>query len=423
MTSELVEVNGGKARLNLHAGQARAWDSTRRFVFMVAGTQSGKTSYGPWHLHKMIQDAGPGDYLAVTATYDLLKLKMLPEMQRVFCQWLNWGSYHATDRVIKSHDGKSRIIIRSADAEGGLESATAKAAWLDECGQDKFDLAAWEAIQRRLSLSQGRVLGTTTPYNQGWLKTQVYDRWAAGDTDYDVIQFASLANPFFPPAEYERAERTLPDWKFQMFYRGQFSRPAGLIFDVFNPGIHVIRARPIPDTWPRIVGIDPVGERTAALWLAWDEDKEQLHAYREYYQGFGRTTGEHAQAILREGYKERVIGYAGGGPSERQARADWAAAGLAMHEPAITDVWAGIDRIYGLFKTYALVVHDSCPHLIDELGRYSRKLDRNGEPTADIADKDSYHMIDSARYACVWLTEMAGMTRQVVDVTRKVGAY
>lgn len=423
MASELVEVNNGKARLNLHAGQARAWDSQRRFVFMVAGTQSGKTSFGSWWLHRETLRRGPGDYLAVTATYDLFKLKMLPEMLHIFCQLLNWGVYHATDRVIISHDGKSRIILRSADAEGGLESATAKAAWLDECGQGNFSLDAWGAVQRRLSLSQGRVLGSTTPYNMGWLKTQVYDRWAKGDPDYDVIQFASVANPVFPAEEYERAERTLPAWKFNMFYRGQFSRPAGLILDIFNPDVHVIPARPIPAEWPRIVGIDPIGERTAAIWLAWDESKEQLHAYREYYEGFGKTTAEHAQAILQAGYRERVIGYAGGGPSERQARADWAGAGLAMHEPAIADVWAGIDRIYGLFKSYALVVHDSCPHLIDELGRYARKLDRNGEPTQDIAEKESYHACDCLRYACVWLIEMAGMTRQVVDVTRRVGNY
>ena len=32
---------------------------------------------------------------------------------------------------------------------GGLESATAKGAWLDECGQDDFDLAAWEAPSLR----------------------------------------------------------------------------------------------------------------------------------------------------------------------------------------------------------------------------------------------------------------------------------
>ena len=66
-----------------------------------------------------------------------------------------------------------RIVLRSANAEGGLESLTGKAAVLDECGQDDFTLEAWEAIQRRLSLSRGRVLGGTTPYNLGWLKTQI----------------------------------------------------------------------------------------------------------------------------------------------------------------------------------------------------------------------------------------------------------
>lgn len=423
MATELVEVNNGKARLNLHAGQARAWDSKRRFVFMVAGTQSGKTSYGPWHLHRMIQDAGPGDYLAVTATYDMFKLKMLPEIKRVFCEVLNWGAYQASDRVVMSHDGKSRIILRSADAEGGLESATAKGAWLDECGQEKFGLDAWEAVQRRLSLSQGRVLGSTTPYNLGWLKTQVYDRWTAGDKDYDVIQFSSLANPLFPAVEYERAERTMPGWKFDMFYRGQFAKPAGLIYDLFNPAVHQVKAFAVPAAWPRIVGIDPIGEKTAALWLAWDPGKEQLHAYREYYHGFGRTTAEHARAILTETAKERVIGYAGGGPSERQARVDWAEAGLPMHEPAIADVWAGIDRVYALLKSYSLVVHDSCPHLIDELGRYTRKLDRNGEPSQDIADKESFHLCDCLRYAVVWLTAMAGIRAEVVDVTKKIGRY
>lgn len=30
-----------KARLNLHPGQTRAWDSEHRFVFMFAGTQGG----------------------------------------------------------------------------------------------------------------------------------------------------------------------------------------------------------------------------------------------------------------------------------------------------------------------------------------------------------------------------------------------
>jgi len=41
-------------------------------------------------------------------------------------------------------------------------------------------------------------------------------------------------------AEYERAKRTLPAWKFEMFYNGNFSRPAGLIYEDYNEGIHLV---------------------------------------------------------------------------------------------------------------------------------------------------------------------------------------
>lgn len=38
----------GQIQLDFHPGQARAWLSKARFVFMLAGTQGGKTSFGPW---------------------------------------------------------------------------------------------------------------------------------------------------------------------------------------------------------------------------------------------------------------------------------------------------------------------------------------------------------------------------------------
>ena len=60
---------------------------------MLAGTQSGKTSMAPIWLNREIVRKGPGDYLAVTATYPLLKLKLLPEFVRFFCQFSPhaWG--------------------------------------------------------------------------------------------------------------------------------------------------------------------------------------------------------------------------------------------------------------------------------------------------------------------------------------------
>src|SRR5690606_24623274 len=54
--------------LNLHEGQIEAWELIARFVFMIAGKQSGKTVLGPAWMFREIQRGGAGDYLAISAT-------------------------------------------------------------------------------------------------------------------------------------------------------------------------------------------------------------------------------------------------------------------------------------------------------------------------------------------------------------------
>ena len=395
--NEIFDINAkGEVKLHLHPGQAKAWDSDRRFVFVIAGTQGGKTTFGPWWIEREIHECGKGDYLVVTSTYDLFKLKLLPSMLKVFEQNLGWH-YLIKDRTLYSPDEETRIILRSADAEGGLESATAKAAWLDECGQDKFKLTAWEAVQRRLSLSQGRVLATTTPYNMGWLKTQVFDRWRKGDDDYQVISFKSIDNPAFPMEEYERARDTLPTWKFRMFYQGEFARPAGMIYSDFNDQIHVIDPVPLKKEWSRYVGIDFGAVNTALVWMAHDTDKDCYYLYRESLEG-NMTTKEHAAKAKSHARTEKVVVWTGGAKSEKQQRMDWRAEGIAVREPRISDVEAGIDRVIELLKTHRLFIFNTCTGIIDEFGTYSRELDADGKPTAKIKDKNDYHRLDAIRY-------------------------
>jgi len=397
MANELVELVGNKLRLNFHPGQSRAYDSDRRFTWIIAGTQSGKTTFGPWWLRREIETCGPGDYLAVTATYDLFKLKMLPELLRVFGGYIPDWSYHKTDRVIYNNAGDTRIILRAATSEGGLEAATAKAAWLDECGQDDFTLQAWEAVQRRLSLSQGRVLGSTTVYNMGWLKSQVYDRWRGGDGDYAVFQFESVMNPSFPEEEFERARRVLPKWKFEMMYRGNFERPAGMILVDYDETIHKIKPFALSPEWPRYVGVDFGAVNTALIWVVEDLERNVFFIYRESLEG-GMTTRQHAREALNNAKGENVVKWAGGAKGEEQQRMDWHDAGVPVSEPVIIDVEAGIDRIIELLKTKRLFIFDTCIGLIDEIGRYSRVLDEFGQPTEKIKDKEKYHRIDALRY-------------------------
>lgn len=403
---DIYQVIDNRLRVELHPGQTRAYDSKRRFNFIIAGTQGGKTSFIPLWLDRETKEKGRGDYLGVTATYDLFKLKFLPELRRYFCELFLW-KYSASERVIWRQDKPrlfTRIILRSADAEGGLESATAKAAVLDECGQDKFRVTAWEAVQRRLSLSQGRVLGATTPYNLGWLKSQVYDPWSKGDPDLAVFQFKSIMNPSFPRAEYYRMKDKLPLWKFRMFYDGEFTRPAGLIYGDFTD-FHKIPRFPIPPRFHIYFMTDFGGVHQAKLWIAEDPGSDDLYAFRETLGG-EKTTKQHVDEVLEHG--EVIIGAWGGAPSEGQARRDWGDAGLQIDEPPVSDVEAGIDRVIEALKLKKLFVFDDLEMLIDEFGTYSRKLDEFGEPTEEIKDKKEFHLLDALRYGISGILERSG---------------
>lgn len=418
MASDLWRIEDGALHLDFHAGQARAWRSDRRFTFVLAGTQGGKTSFGPWWVWREIQRTGGGDHLAITSSYDLFKLKMLPLMQECFEQVLGIGRYWSGDRILEIADPTTgqflakrvtdpmwaRVILRSASSGGGLESSTARSAWCDEAGQDEFRLETWEAILRRLSLHQGRVLGTTTIYNLGWVKTEIYDRWRKGNPDYQIVQFASTMNPSFPRAEYERARETMPRWRFLMFYDGQYTKPAGLIYDSFDEDAHVVPRFALPAHWPRYLGLDFGGVNTAGLFYAQEPGTQRLYLYREYKAG-GRTAREHAVALCAG--EPMTPTCVGGSHSEGQWRDEFRAGGLPVREPDIKDVEVGIGRVYGAHSHSEVFVFSDLHGYLDQKLTYRREVDENGEATEQIADKSSYHYMDAERYIVGWLRRPA----------------
>lgn len=420
--ADLYTIEGSKLRLNFHRGQWKAWQSDRRFIAVLAGTQGGKTSYGPWWLWREIHKRGAGDYLAVTSTYDLFKLKMLPVLREVFERVLKCGRYWAGDRILEIADpstGKfwaksptdpmwARIILRSAESESGLEATTAKAAWLDEAGQPQFQITTWEAILRRLSLNLGRALLTTTVYNLGWLKRAVYERWRTGDPNFEVVQFDSTENPQFPKEEAERAKASMPLWRYDMQYRGRFTRPAGLIYDSFDEALHSIPRINIPDRWPRYLGLDFGVVNTAATFYANEPGTRKLYLYRTYKAG-GRSAAEHAFSMLKG--EPGIPTCVGGSWSEDNWREEYRLGGkvageevpgLPVMEPDIKEVEVGIDRVYGAHKRGEILVFDDLDDYLDEKRSYSRVLDAGGEPTDKIEAKETYHLIDSERYIVGW---------------------
>jgi hypothetical protein len=185
---------------------------------------------------------------------------------------------------------------------------------------------------------------------------------------------------------------------------------------------HKVEAFYPPIIWPRIVGIDPIGANIAAVWLAYDPVQGILNAYREYVEPFGLSTPQHVDNIMGLTRGETVFAWIAGAMAERQARVDLNAYGIPAMSPPVSDVWAGIDRTRQLLQDCKLVIHSSCPGLLSEFGAYSRRTDpKTGVITNDIADKESYHLLDALRYAILWLCEPMVEKQEIVYNPIKIG--
>jgi len=318
-----------------HPGQAAALLSKAPYVFLIAGTGGGKTCFGPiWLAREMSQWPGE-EWLAVSPTYAMLQRSLLPAFLNLFKRLDPKGEYHKVDQVWQGERGT--VWFGSAEHPERNEGLHAKSCWLDECGQMHYQM--FEVAKRRVALKRGSVLGTTTPYNMGWLKTEVYDRWVEGSEDYFVSQFPSILNPAYPQEEFERAKRTLPPWRFKMFFEGKFERPENLVYIDFDEARHIVDPFPIPKEWDRFMGVDfGYNNPTAALWIARDPDN-RLYIYREYYAS-GRSLSEHAEAWRRMEDGERITRrYAD--PSGKQEIEEYRRLGFRL-EPSLNDPMARV---------------------------------------------------------------------------------
>jgi hypothetical protein len=209
-------------------------------------------------------------------------------------------------------------------------------------------------------------------------------------------------NPRFPKDEYLRTKATMAGWKHAMFYDGEFTRPAGLIYSDFSDTENVVKDFEIPPEWPRRVGVDFGAVNTATVWIAEDPATLVEYVYLATHEG-GLTTKEHTRKATERASGSNVVAWAGGAASEEQQRWDWSAEGVPVLRPLIGDVEAGIDRVIEFVKTRRLKVFTSCRGLLEEFGMYARELDDRGEPTEKIRDKASFHLLDALRYGVAQL--------------------
>lgn len=427
-------------RAPLHRGQVEAWESESNHVAVIAGSQAGKTVIGPHWVLREIQRCGGNDHLIVGPTFPLMDRKLVPECKQVWDSEYGLGEYKFGRRCFEfSPEGlrmigveRACVFFGFAEDPESLESMTAWSCWRDETGQSKFSRAAAEAIARRLSIATkegfGRILDTTTPYEAGgWFQEDVWDQREKLDRKIlHVVSYRSEDNPAFPKdyVALQRAKGT-PEWKIQMMYMGQYTRPAGAVYDCFEKDLHVVQRFPVPPDWKRYYGVDFGSVHTGVVCAAeHPEEKDSdgnpvLYIYHEHFPNKASYTYQHIKALKSaeeandseylslhpdfKGSKQRIRAM-GGARSENDPRWEWTAAGIYVEEPMVSDVQTGIDRVYACLKRGGLKVMSNCVRTIADLEGYSWELDDNSEPIpGKLKDKAKFHLVDAARYLCAQL--------------------
>lgn len=247
---------------NPHPIQWDALNFPTQFGAAICGSQSGKTTVGAVWSGLRIQDEmnrpDPRPGLIGAPTYKVMRQSTL---QKFWEQFPNLQQYHKRQESVieipyQTKKGENKvypIFIRSFDRPLGVEGMSPGWAWLDEFGQ--CDQLAWTVVKTRMTVTQGKIFITTTPYNTGFLYRDIYQpvqegvekrisiyTWSAYDlalffddlakkeTGEKQREFTEKAKAIREHLDNEK--RALSPEEFKKRYMGEFSRMTGLVYPV-----------------------------------------------------------------------------------------------------------------------------------------------------------------------------------------------
>lgn len=388
--------------IKLHEKQDKVIESKARYIGVISGIRGGKTTIGAiWLCHRMWQDfqAGKmGDYLIAAPTHKILEQSTLPKFKEFFPRdWGEWKEGKSCFELKWKRNGTNepcRIFVRSMDDPNSIEGMECLAIWADEVGQMRGE--SWPNMVGRVSITQGPILMTSTPYSMNWFYTEIYKKWREGNPLFEVISWSSSDNPAFPKEEYDNARKILPSAVFERRYNGKFTRMEGLVYPEFDDDRHLVDPFPIPANGLRFGGLDFGRSNPNAVVCIWeDPDTKVYYIYKEFYR---------SEVLLNElaaFLKAENLSYILADTQASQLIAELNQYyGVRSVKEADKGIEVGVERIRSLLIEDRLkFFRNRTPRTVDEIKEYhyeASSLDRNAreKPVAK-----NNHAMDALRYA------------------------
>jgi hypothetical protein len=374
----------------------------KRINAIISGTGAGKTYAGAirlglWALNPPVKNA---IYYAVGPTHTHLKNflwhDLINFLSRLGLIEKKDYTYNRSELVLTFKSSGARIMGKSAEVPASLQGGHVCGIVLDEAGL--YHPEVFYVALQRVSLNNGQVVIVTTPYTWNWLKKEIYDPWIASGRNHptiDVIQVDSIDNPFFSLESYEYARIHLPQWRFDMFFRGRFTKPAGRCYEVFE----TVKAISIDDTiaganWRRWAGVDYGFSNPSAGCLFLENSDGDIFLIESFKQA-KLSLDQLAKKLKKWECKIYMDPSAAGIINELQQK------GIQV-EAAKNDVVSGIMLVDDCLRSGKLkiCIGKGYTELEEEISSYSWAVNSSGDPL-DKVNKINDHLMDAMRYGIV----------------------
>ena len=298
-------------------------------------------------------------------------------------------SYNKAEGELTLDNGFTFYLIPSDDEEK-LRSLNAGLVHMEEASGISENIYTQILTRMRDHATTDKLIVVCSNPSLGWIKNVFYDNIARANPKHPEHEshnpnittyiWKSHQNPYLPKDFIENISKGKAEWWKKRYIDGSFDQVEGAVYPQI--GNAIITAQNVSDKWERVVGID-VGLRnpTAMVIGAIDEQKGEVHIFREYYKA-NTLVPEHAKnikAILEDAKvtagntRYMVIDPAAGNKTDpingKSIQGLYQEYGLYF-QPANNNVDAGILKVNAYIELGKLKIHDTCPNLIRELQNY-----------------------------------------------------
>lgn len=195
----------------------------------------------------------------------------------------------------------SSIVIFGLDKPSKIMSMELDMAYVQEATELVED--DWEFITTRLRngvMPYQQVIADANPnVPYHWLKQRCdRDQCLMVHTKHTDNPTLYADGRLTPKGEaYMRKLQALTGVRRLRLEKGLWVAAEGLVYDLFDPAVHLVNRFDIPEEWPRYWVID-FGFKNPFVWQCWAEDPDgRLFMYREIYMT-NRLVEDHARQIL-----------------------------------------------------------------------------------------------------------------------------